>query len=351
MSIHQSQFNNVLAIFNPEHDLCLANGDANYVPPASALRFARQDAYLMKILYGDDVTALPAEDVDWSQFADGITPHTGHSSLVTGHSTITAWGWDVSLVRRLTKRGVPRELMPTDEQLDTIRRLSHRRTALSAAEACGFKPMGEEAFRLSDVQALLDRHGRVVLKAPWSGSGRGLRWVDNTLSAHDVDWLEKLLAKQGSVIVEPRCEVVQDFALEYYISSQQLVVSSQQSAVSGQQSGASTRFLGYSLFETQNGVYRENRLLADDEILRCLSAYIPIEELISAKSAIETWLAEEVVQHYEGPLGIDMFVYKAAGGYALNPMVEINFRHTMGHVAVVLRGKTEEKTFRPEPKG
>jgi len=40
-----------------------------------------------------------------------------------------------------------------------------------------------------------------------------------------------------------------------------------------------------------------------------------------------------------------------AGGYALNPMVEINFRHTMGHVAVALRGKTEEKTFRPEPRG
>jgi hypothetical protein len=68
----------LLAIFNPEHDLCLANGDANYVPPASALRFARQEAHLMKALYGDDTIALAAEDVDWSQI-------TGHRSLVTGH--------------------------------------------------------------------------------------------------------------------------------------------------------------------------------------------------------------------------------------------------------------------------
>lgn len=293
----------------------------------------------MKALYGDDCEACAAEDVR-------LTQAFKHSGTQAFEQSIVAWGWDASLVRRLIKRGVPRELMPTDEQLATIRRLSHRRTALSAAEACGFKPMGEEAFRLSEVQALLDRHRRVVLKAPWSGSGRGLRWVDNALSAHDADWLEKLLATQGSVIVEPRCEVVQDFALEYYISSQQ-------SAVSGQQSispCAGTHFLGYSWFETQNGVYRENRLLSDDEILRCLSAYIPIEELISAKSAIETWLAAEVEPQYEGPLGIDMFVYKAAGGYALNPMVEINFRHTMGHVAVALRGKTEEKTLRPEPR-
>ena len=329
----------MLALFNPEHDLCLANGDANYVPPASALRFARQGAHLMNVLYGEDTIALAAEDVNWSRLADGISPHTALFPL-------TAWGWDASLVRRLVKRGVPRELMPTDEQLETIRQLSHRRTALSAPEACGFKPMGEEAFRLSEVQTLLDRHRRVVLKAPWSGSGRGLRWVDNALSAHDADWLEKLLATQGSVIVEPRCEVMQDFALEYNISSQQ-------SAVSGQQSispCAGTHFLGYSWFATQNGVYRENRLLSDDEILRCLSAYIPIEKLISAKSAIETWLAAEVEPQYEGPLGIDMFVYKAVGGYALNPMVEINFRHTMGHVAVALRGKTEEKTFRPEPR-
>ena len=34
----------LLCIFNPEHDLCLAKGRAHYVPPRSAVEFARHDA-------------------------------------------------------------------------------------------------------------------------------------------------------------------------------------------------------------------------------------------------------------------------------------------------------------------
>ena len=40
-------------IFNPEHELCLANGDPNFVPPESALRFGRDCAKILEIL-GDD---------------------------------------------------------------------------------------------------------------------------------------------------------------------------------------------------------------------------------------------------------------------------------------------------------
>ncbi len=32
---------NQIYIFNPEHDLCIANGDENFVPPRSAMGFAR----------------------------------------------------------------------------------------------------------------------------------------------------------------------------------------------------------------------------------------------------------------------------------------------------------------------
>ena len=40
----------MICIFNPEHDLCLANGTPHYMPPVSALRFAQQSASLMQIL-------------------------------------------------------------------------------------------------------------------------------------------------------------------------------------------------------------------------------------------------------------------------------------------------------------
>ena len=319
----------MLAIFNPEHDLCLANGDANYVPPASALRFARQEAHLMKVLYGDDTIALAAEDVR-------LTQAFKHSGIQAFEQSITAWGWNKTLVAQLCKQGVPRELMPSDGQLDEIRRLSHRRTALAAAEACGFSPKGEECLDMDGVQDALARYGRIVLKAPWSGSGRGLRWVDRTLSDLDKSWTEKTLATQGTVMVEPRLEVVQDFALEYYIGGQ------------GREAQPGTHhFQGYSLFSTQNGVYRENHLFSDDEILRRLSEYVSVQTILSAKAVAERWLESEIVPRYEGPLGIDMFIYKSADGYALNPMVEINFRHTMGHVAVALRSRTAAATFSP----
>ena len=346
----------MLAIFNPEHDLCLANGDANYVPPASALRFARQEAHLMKALYGDGTIALAAEDVR-------LTQAFKHSGIQAFEQSIVAWGWNKTLVAQLCKQGVPRELMPSDGQLDEIRRLSHRRTALAAAEACGFSPKGEECLDMDGVQDALARYGRIVLKAPWSGSGRGLRWVDRTLSDLDKSWTEKTLASQGSVMVEPRMEVVQDFALEYYIggqgreahSSTQALKHSRTQAVKHSSTQAiispcaGTHFVGYSLFATQNGVYRENHLLSDDEILQRLSEYVSVQTILSAKAAAERWLESEILPCYEGPLGIDMFIYKSADGYALNPMVEVNFRHTMGHVAVALRSRTAEKTFRPDP--
>ena len=39
---------------------------------------------------------------------------------------------------------------------------------------------------------------------------------------------------------------------------------------------------------------------------------------------------------YEGPLGVDMMIVKCGKGesFYLHPMVEINLRRTMGHVAL-----------------
>ena len=44
-----------LCVFNPEHDLCLAKGRWNYIPPRSAVEFACRDASIMSVLYPDAV--------------------------------------------------------------------------------------------------------------------------------------------------------------------------------------------------------------------------------------------------------------------------------------------------------
>ena len=49
----------MLCIFNPEHDLCLANGNRHFMPPSSALQFAREGVSIMQVVYPEEV-AVPS---------------------------------------------------------------------------------------------------------------------------------------------------------------------------------------------------------------------------------------------------------------------------------------------------
>lgn len=60
-------------IFNPEHDLCIANGDENFVPPRSAVGFAK-------------------ENIDLSE-------HLRRTNKQ--RRQIIPWGWNPSLKKRL----------------------------------------------------------------------------------------------------------------------------------------------------------------------------------------------------------------------------------------------------------
>lgn len=269
-----------LCVFNPEHDLCLAKGRWNYVPPRSAVDFARRDASLMSVLYPDAV-CTSVYNFQFSIF---------HSQL----DEITAWGWDAVVKHELLKRGIPAALLPSDDEINTIRELQHRSTVLPLQPDC------HEVHSIEDMESLLKKSEHWVLKAPWSGAGRGLRWVHGTLSAIDRDWLVKTVAAQRCVIAELRREVVADLALEYM-------------------DGA---FFGYSYFKTGSGVYKENVPWKDEQI----EAAFPVRE---ARSRIEPWLAANVWPRYRGPLGVDLMVSPDGTIY----VSEINFRHTMGMIA------------------
>ena len=271
-----------LCVFNPEHDLCLAKGRWNYIPPRSAVEFACRDASIMSVLYPNAV-CTSVYDFQFSIFNFQL-------------DEVVAWGWDAVVKHELIKRGIPAELLPTDEEIETIRELQHRSTVLPLQEGCHAVKSVEE------MESLLREREHWVMKAPWSGAGRGLRWVHGALTAIDRDWLLKTVANQRCVIAEPRREVVADVALEY-----------------------NSQFTGYSYFKTGSGVYKENIAMTDDRIVETFRE----TALQQTKARVEAWLKENVVPRYRGPLGVDLMVCADGSVH----VAEINFRHTMGMVA------------------
>lgn len=284
-----------MILFNPEHDLCLANGDANYAPPESAMKFGK----------------------DCSRIMDIIVPACRRSRFATAPSL---WGWNLVARNRLLKAGRSTGELPTVAQIEKIRQLSHRRHAIAASQYISSAMqkgdfVAEELFDTESIERFVDSYGEVVLKAPWSGSGKGLRWISrDTFSDSDRGWCKKVIAKQGSVIGERRVEVVENFALLFYI-------------------GDEVDFVGYSLFRCENGAYKSNVLASDMHILDVLSKYVDVIEIEESKRALTEYLTENFLGHYEGYLGVDAFIYLNGDGYTLRPCIEINVRMTMGLVA------------------
>lgn len=278
-----------LLIFNPEHDLCLANGSPDFVPPRSAVDYARGSASLMQCLYPD---ALCCSAYDTFP-AEAVTE-------------VVAWGWNVAVKKLLLRGGIAENLLPSDETLERWRRLQHRQT---------FLPLQPDAHRIESAEQverlLASQQKRWVLKAPWSGAGRGLHWIDGQISDNNRAWLRKTVENQGCVVAEPWRKVTMDFALEYYVRDGRL------------------EFLGYSLFSTAHGVYRENILQSDGEIRARIEAVSSVKALAEKRSEVEQFLVSEIVLYYHGPVGVD-FVVAESGAIHL---CEMNLRHTMGMVA------------------
>ena len=91
------------------------------------------------------------------------------------------------------------------------------------------------------------------------------------------------------------------------------------------------RFVGFSLFNTAKlGSYTGNILAPQAELERTIEALLPPGQLAAVRAELAAVLAD-VAGAYRGPLGVGMMVVEA-DAYSLAPVVEINFRMTMGHV-------------------
>lgn len=333
-----------LHIFNPEHDIALAANLSNFTAPLAG-RLLRHDLAFLPALWVEEGDLVLVDDVETAvrslrELSTCFVPTLGTASTnsrydeyqylvqrvpIVGTTSVGPWGWDRALCAQLKRMGVHESLLPSDDWLQRVRELSHRRTAARLLPYLQMEGTVGEAFECSsveDVAGLLQRYERLVLKAPWSSSGRGVRFLaggEEALKSY-AGWLHNILKAQGSIMVEPRYEKVMDFAMEFTATE------------------TGTQYEGLSLFATNNGAYTGNILATEEAKRELISRYYPVSLLDNVREKIISCLD---LSDYQGPFGIDMMFVSAEDAsktsrLLLHPCVEINLRRTMGHVALAL---------------
>ena len=313
-------------LFNPSNDMALAANLRQYTPPRH-------------------IQQMEADLADLARFWDE-----------------GPWGWSLATKQYYLRKGIPERDLPTDEWLAEHRRLSSREFAVAyylrlneelrikneELESVLLPCQAHFCFSLNEVQSSIFRSATIgnaswalalgsvateasacvaqrsknvqcsILKSPWSSSGRG-----NVVVREPVEKIDQLLLRRiqktiqelGGIVVEPfYADKELDFAMEFWAD------------------GSSTRFLGYSVFSADEmGHYGGNYVESQDELLKRIS--LPNELL---QRLIDYHQRELSRLSYRGPVGIDMM--RLSDG-RVHPCVEINFRRTMGLLALALYNK------------
>ena len=319
-----------LLVFNPEHDLALAANLSNFTAPHAG-RQLRADLGFIPAIWAAADDYVHVENVEDAErrFLRLTRRPFGRfiaKEQICKHkfTAVDVWGWDLAIRAFLLRWGIDAAILPSVTQIDDIRQLSHRRYAMQLLDCLQMPGIIGSSCETNQIENIIDRlHSgeHLVVKAPWSSSGRGVRFMEDDVNIYDNGWLRNVIVKQGSVMVEPYYNKVKDFGMEF--------VSDGNGSVS---------YIGLSLFQTSNGAYTGNILASEEEKENLISRYIPIDLLKTVQQKICAKMGSWLKDLYTGVFGIDMMVVRRddGDGFLLHPCVEINLRRTMGHVAISL---------------
>lgn len=316
-----------LYLFNPDHDLALANFDPNYMPSANVRQLA-SDLALLPAWYAKPDDSVWAASAFNQAFLDNMkSDFPDLPSLCTATDIIlfpSPWGWNPAVANRLSRSGISQENLPSKDQLLLIREYSHRKFAARLLPKLLFNHAfcGASSY-LTDinlVRRFVEEHDKCILKAPLSGSGKGLNWCKGVFTYHIEHWCKNILKQQGGVVCEPQYNKTIDFAMQFKAEANKIT------------------FSGYSLFETNtSGAYGGNYLASNHQIEEELRKYTSLLNLELIK---ETLIRElnGLQDVYTGYFGVDMMIcrFNEAPFYRIHPCVEINLRMNMGMTSRII---------------
>jgi hypothetical protein len=178
---------------------------------------------------------------------------------------------------------------------------------------------------INEIEELILKWRQIVIKAPWSSSGRGLQVLrQSQLNDSIVQWINGTLKEQGYVMVEALLNKKYDFALQYYCNGK-----------------GKLEFLGPSFFETNsNGQYVGNCI---GKIPTEIEAVLNNKLLLEISSGIQNEIENSSIgTNYCGYLGVDCMLFQEENQLQIQPCVEINLRYNMGTLAIFLQKHLHE---------
>lgn len=218
--------------------------------------------------------------------------------------------------------------------LGTVLASGVERDELAASWLCSHQEVGcavdSLEAALQAIHAIRRRgHHKVVLKQPLGLAGRNaLRLWEPEILKTQRRWLENALARDGQVLVEPWLERELDFSLQLEMTPGGL------------------QLCGYTgLINDRRGQFQAN-WAAPNHRKRPPSAVAALFDAPGDIPGRLHRLYERIIAalerelhavSFQGPVGIDAFIYRGADGKCrLKPVVEINPRYTMGRLTVEL---------------
>lgn len=310
-----------LHYFYPQNDGALADNSVGYMATRTAISLAQSGATIA-LWTGDKGDRFICDGVN-GQWLDKMQALFGIRVDVWNgdpQGFIPApWGWSLPVRRTYRDLGFADWMLPTDCDIDRIRRLSHRGTSILLASALHrldptlFCSPAYECNELSDEQI----SDSIVIKQPWSSSGRGILF-GNALTQPDLlRQARGMIRRQGSVIVQPLYKNVVNFSILFSYAD-----------------GCAT-MLGISVFDTDGrGSYTSSMVAAPLKIEQCLRER-GVDPDIARRDIFPDTLTSLLGSAYSGLLGIDMMGIPSNGSMCY-AVAEINLRTTMGHVALSL---------------
>ena len=331
---------NTLYLYNPENDIALGHDPkARFTAPRAAERLARYGApVLWWVAEAGDAVYVPEPESEiyaeelalWRmEMERRFGPGAEIVHTLNVDKMAEPWGWSAHTARILAEGGAEVPELIADN-LGRIRDISHRHTSVeinrqireelgekwgSRLQAAG----GREVRDARELERVLGTMGcGVFVKSPWSSSGRGVADCRRLSDDKTRERCLAIIARQGSVLVEPAYEKIQGFAMLFRSDGAGRVES-----------------VGLSVFMTERRASYSGNLVASDETLRArLVTLLPEELLRDVNRALERILTEITDSCYRGYMGVDMMaVATERGEAAIVPCVELNLRMTMGVVA------------------